>query len=111
MFPEHIFAVRALVDPAHEAEFNAWYNSKHLADVLKLPGCQGAARYKLGDVDGRRQYLAVYAFESTAAIQAGLASEHFKYLVADFDANVGRFSQRARAIAEKVFELAPDSSG
>jgi hypothetical protein len=36
MLPEHILTVRATVEPAHDEEFNRWYNQEHIPDVLQL---------------------------------------------------------------------------
>ena len=33
-----IFLVYTDIDPKHEEEFNAWYNTEHLGDLLRLPG-------------------------------------------------------------------------
>lgn len=40
-----IFLVYTDIDPAHDEEFNAWYNTEHLPDLLGLPGFLDAARY------------------------------------------------------------------
>jgi len=42
-----IFLVYTDVDPTHEEEFNAWYNTEHLPELLSLPGFLDAARYGL----------------------------------------------------------------
>jgi hypothetical protein len=35
-----------LIDPKYEEEFNAWYNTEHLPELLTLPGFLDAARYE-----------------------------------------------------------------
>jgi hypothetical protein len=40
-----VFLVFTDIDPQHEGELNAWYNTEHLGDVLKLPGFLDAASY------------------------------------------------------------------
>jgi antibiotic biosynthesis monooxygenase (ABM) superfamily enzyme len=68
MFPEHILTVRATVEPAHEEEFNRWYQQEHIPDVLKIvPGCLGAARYRVLDGDRSHQYLGVQIRERSGA--------------------------------------------
>ena len=32
------FLVYADIDPKFEEEFNAWYNTEHLGELLSLPG-------------------------------------------------------------------------
>jgi hypothetical protein len=57
-----IFLVYTDMDPAHEEEFNAWYDTEHLPDLRKLPGFLDAARYVA--VKGGPKYLAAYELES-----------------------------------------------
>jgi len=56
-----------LVDPKDDEEFNAWYNTQHLPDLLALPGFLDAARYVA--TKGGPRYLAVYEIESVDALQ------------------------------------------
>ena len=50
------------VDPAHEAEFNDWYDNEHLPALTAVPGTICARRYK--DMTGSHRYLALYHLES-----------------------------------------------
>ncbi|MGE0417275.1 MAG: hypothetical protein AB7O80_10740 [Acetobacteraceae bacterium] len=50
------------VDPAHDAEFNDWYNNEHLPALSKVPGTVCARRYV--DTKGTHRYLALYHLES-----------------------------------------------
>jgi hypothetical protein len=63
-------------DPASEElddEFNRWYTTEHLADVVSVPGFVAATRYRLTDLNvGRqfnpwivpRRYLAIYELDA-----------------------------------------------
>jgi hypothetical protein len=62
-----IFLVYADVDPTHEEEFNAWYNTEHLPELLGLPGFLDAARYMA--YKGVPRYLAVYELDSADALK------------------------------------------
>jgi hypothetical protein len=42
-----ILVVMMEVDPAHEDEFNRWYNDEHLPERLEIPGYVSARRFKL----------------------------------------------------------------
>jgi hypothetical protein len=73
----------ALTNPVEgkEREFNEWYDNQHVPDMLALPGCVSAHRYKLADVQraGRPQpfkYLALYEIETDdlAAVTAEAAA-------------------------------------
>ena len=50
------------IDPAHEAEFNDWYDNEHLPALAAVPGTISARRYK--DLTGTHRYLALYHLES-----------------------------------------------
>jgi antibiotic biosynthesis monooxygenase (ABM) superfamily enzyme len=106
MFPEHILTVRATVEPAHDEEFNRWYNEEHIPDILKLmPACLGAVRYRVLDGDGSHQYMAVYKFVSEEALRNAMQGSEIKELIRRFDHAVGAFSTRGRTSYARVFEL------
>lgn len=106
MFPDHVFAVRATVEPGREAEFNRWYEEVHMPDAVRiLPGCLGGARYKVDLGDGSHSYLALYAFDSEPSLTAALSGAEIKKLVSLYDEAIGSFSTRTRTTYHKVFEL------
>jgi hypothetical protein len=98
-----IFLVYADIDPQHEEEFNAWYNTEHLPDLLSLPGFLEAARYVAEK--GGPKYLAVYELSSAEALKS---NEFQKYR-----ANPTPWSRRisptvigknmARILGEQIF--------
>ena len=55
-----------LVDEKYDEEFNAWYDTQHLPQLLGLPGVLDAARYVA--VKGGPKYLAAYELESVDAV-------------------------------------------
>jgi hypothetical protein len=57
-----------LADPRHDEEFNAWYDTQHLPDLLAMPGFLDAARYVA--TKGGPRYLAAYELESVGAVQS-----------------------------------------
>src|SRR5215469_3913675 len=70
----------ALTNPAEgkEAEFNDWYDNQHIPDVLALPGCLSAQRFKLADQQLPNRptpyrYLAVYEYEADS-VDAAIAA-------------------------------------
>jgi hypothetical protein len=55
-------------DPAREAEYNAWYDSTHIPDVLKIEGFTGCRRFKVaatqfGEVPTPGSYVALYELD------------------------------------------------
>jgi len=57
-----------LVDDRQEEEFNAWYSTRHIPQLLGIPGFLDAARYIA--VRGGPKYLAVYELESADVIHS-----------------------------------------
>jgi hypothetical protein len=52
-------------DKTRDSEFNNWYDTVHIPDVLSSPGFKGAARYVIRDqVKGKGKYLAIYEIET-----------------------------------------------
>jgi hypothetical protein len=50
-----------------EVEFNTWYDTQHLADVVAVPGFVSAQRFKLKECYGgefKQRYLAIYELDS-----------------------------------------------
>jgi len=50
------------VDPAHEAEFNEWYDHEHIPALAAVPGTLCARRFR--DSRGTHRYLALYHLAS-----------------------------------------------
>ena len=55
-----------LIDEKYDEEFNAWYDTQHLPQLLELPGVLDAARYVA--VKGGPKYLAAYEVESVDTV-------------------------------------------
>ncbi len=56
------------VDPAHEEEFNRWYNEEHLPERRTCPGFLSARRFVA--VEGEPKYLALYELESPEVLHS-----------------------------------------
>ena len=63
-----ILVVLSNAKEGRDEEFNAWYNNRHLADVLKLEGFVAAQRFKLADAqlmpECPHTYLSIYELET-----------------------------------------------
>src|SRR5262249_41660811 len=55
------------IDAEHDKEFNDWYNTEHLPELLAVPGILSAARYKAGK--GGPKYLAFYELENVGGVR------------------------------------------
>ncbi len=99
-----LFVVRAKIVPEKEEAFNEWYNREHVHDVLKVPGCLSARRYK--DLTGKEEYpyMAVYEFDSEASLKAFLEGEALQALIRDYDAHWKGFSERVRGVWGLLYE-------
>ncbi len=62
-----IFLVYADIEAKDEKEFNEWYNTEHLPELLAVPGIIAAARYEA--VKGGPKYLACYELENVEVLQ------------------------------------------
>ncbi len=61
-----IFLVYVDIDAEHDKEFNEWYNTEHLPELLAVPGILAAARYQA--VKGGPKYLAFYELDNVAVL-------------------------------------------
>jgi hypothetical protein len=64
----HIFAVLTNPVEGQEAEFNAWYDNRHVHDFLKLPGVVSAQRFRLSTEQSAAttpyRYLVLYEIDT-----------------------------------------------
>jgi hypothetical protein len=90
-----------LMDPKYEEEFNAWYNTEHLPELLALPGVLDAARYVA--TKGGPKYLAAYELASVDALQT---SEYKNRPRTPWGKRVGPTAigkNRARIVGQQIF--------
>jgi hypothetical protein len=81
--PTSIFLVRAVVAPELRSKFDTWYADDHLPWACRVFKCQKAWRY-WSSID-RNVHYALYQFPDELSMDAALASEGLKELIADFD--------------------------
>lgn len=101
--PVAIFVVRATITKDREAAFNKWYNEEHAPQLLRYNGAVSARRYRKILGEDKFQYMAVYEFASEEVFRRFESSEHFKELVAEYNANFGETSQRERSAYVQVW--------
>lgn len=66
-----LYLVSLNPEPGYEDEFNHWYNTEHVPELLACPGFRAASRYELVDgIDGSLRYLALYDMGSMAAFSS-----------------------------------------
>lgn len=61
-----LFAFSDCKDPAREEEFDTWYETMHLPDMLEVPGMIKASRWISAQPEAGqiRKYLAMYELET-----------------------------------------------
>jgi antibiotic biosynthesis monooxygenase (ABM) superfamily enzyme len=94
--PTVLFTVKATITKDREEAFNRWYNREHCPQVLRFTGAVSAKRYRAILGEDTYQYMAVYEFQDEPTFQRFLQSPELKALVADYDAEFGGVSERAR---------------
>ncbi len=72
------------LEPGHEAEFDAWYQTQHVPERLRVPGFLEARRYQA--VHGSPRYCAFYLLESAEVLRSPAYLERL--------ANPTRWTQR-----------------
>jgi len=65
------------VDPAHEAEFNRWYDEEHIGRLLAVPGFLNAGRYRA--LRGGPKYLAMYELEDHNVLRSAAFIDTVRY--------------------------------
>ena len=109
------------VDPAHEADFNLWYNREHMAERVSIPGMPWARRYIANDSKVRR-YLAIYRTENMGVFSSDAYRQAFANQTDWSNRNFARMRNTQRRVMEvmheggfgaggvlAVIEIAPDA--
>ena len=65
--PRCLLMVTIEVDPAHDAEFNRWYDEEHVPERMACPGFLLARRFR--STGNPMKYLALYELESPQALE------------------------------------------
>jgi hypothetical protein len=65
------------VDPAHEHEFNRWYDEEHIGRLLDVPGFLSAGRYRA--LRGGPKYLAMYELEDHNVLRSAAFIDTVRY--------------------------------
>ena len=69
--PSLLFTVFVEVEPASSTEFDTWYNTVHVPEVMDCPGFLTSVRYQEQNADGK--FMAMYQLEG----QDALETSHF----------------------------------
>ena len=101
--PKAYLMVRSLVsDAALREKFEYWYSTEHLGWALDVFKAEKGWRY-WSKVEAGAHY-AIYQFADMERLEAGMKSEGFKELVADYDRTWPTGVTRTRDILDLVEE-------
>lgn len=84
------------IDPAHEDDFNQWYDREHMEERAAIPGFKWSRRYKTST--GERRYLAVYRTESVDVFTSDVYRQAFESQTAWSLTNFSRMCNTNRRV-------------
>ncbi|OYU89542.1 MAG: hypothetical protein CFE29_10660 [Bradyrhizobiaceae bacterium PARB1] len=85
------------IDPAHEQEFNQWYDREHLAERVAIEGFLEARRYVA--VNAAPKYLGLYSTKTFDVLDSDAYRKALANQTAWSLANIGRFKNMLRSVA------------
>jgi hypothetical protein len=88
--------------PELEAEFNAWYDTEHIAERLRIPGFLSARRWVADLEPGEGKYLATYELVSPGVLQSEAYRERFAHPTPWTQRNLGRTVVFRRWACEQI---------
>ncbi|QDW52788.1 DUF4286 family protein [Burkholderia sp. KBS0801] len=97
------------IDPAHEADFNAWYDREHMQERVAIPGFTHARRFRATD-GGPRKYLALYVTDTLDVFRSDVYRRAFTQQTAWSLANFERMTGTQRRVGDLTIE-AGDGEG
>jgi hypothetical protein len=87
-------------DPSREKEFNKWYDTVHLPDILETPGFVRAVRYEnTSPAEGQGKFLAMYEIETDDLAQTLAAFDE----IVNARAKQGRMSELVIAVGGGLY--------
>jgi hypothetical protein len=92
------------IDPAYEADFNAWYDREHMQERVAIPGFRHARRFKAND-GGPGRYLALYVTDTLDVFRSDAYRRAFTHQTPWSLANFGRMTGAQRRVGELTLEI------
>ena len=94
--PKSLFIVRAVIAAPLRTKFDHWYSTDHLPWAIRVFKCEKAWRFWSETEQG--VHYAVYQFADKPRLDAALASDEFKDMIADFNRSWPEGVARSRDI-------------
>jgi hypothetical protein len=86
------------VDPAHETDFNRWYDREHVEERVRIPGFVSGSRYQ--STQGTRRYLGLYRTTSLDAFRTPAYFQAFQHQTPWSVSNLARMQGPMRRVCE-----------
>jgi hypothetical protein len=65
-----LLMVFADIDPQYDEEFNEWYNSRHVPELVRCEGFLSGRRGVASDSDQTPRYVAIYELEDESVLES-----------------------------------------
>ena len=98
------------VDPAHELDFNRWYDREHMQERMAIPGFRRARRFR-ALVSCPRPYLALYDTDSVEVFRSPAYRVAFTHQTEWSLRNFGRMRETQRRVGELVVDVGDAEGG
>ncbi len=98
------------VDPAHELDFNRWYDREHMQERMAIPGFRRARRFRCV-VSCPRPYLALYDTDSVQIFRSTSYQEAFAKQTEWSRRNFGRMRDTQRRVGELIVDVGSPEGG
>lgn len=98
------------VDPAHEPDFNRWYDREHMQERMGIPGFLRARRFR-ALIAGPRRYLALYDTESLAVFRTRDYQKAFAHQTDWSRRNFARMRDTQRRVGELTVDEGQGEGG
>ncbi|MBT8153423.1 hypothetical protein KMP13_05845 [Epibacterium ulvae] len=85
------------IDPAHEGDFNLWYDREHMEERVAIEGFCWARRYRNRSDPGRR-YLAIYRTENIQTFGTEAYAQAFNHQTDWSNTNFARMTNTKRRV-------------
>ena len=92
------------IDPAHELDFNRWYDREHMQERVAIPGFQSARRFRAIGAS-ERPYLALYDTDHLGVFTSDAYRQAFTRQTEWSLRNFARMQGTQRRVGELAIEL------
>lgn len=98
------------VDPAHELDFNRWYDREHMQERMSIPGFRRGRRFH-SLVSCPRPYLALYDTDSVQTFRSRAYQQAFARQTDWSQRNFGRMRETQRRVGELIVDVGQGEGG